>query len=308
MTGILWGLLGAVLIGASDCIARVTAQRVAVSVLFLTIMGLSFTALTIWLGISTNWPSWHPVAWAASAVSGLLNLVALFFLYRALARGPVAVASPAASTFVVLLVALNIFTGEAWSGLQIVAMLITFTGVAMLARPTQVDNDTQHYDFAWLRGTAFYGLAAAVTVALRMFFAQEAGAAVGPLHALYLNRLFALLGAIILVLFILYRNGSSQLTRPTGNIRRLVIVQAVLETAALAAFLMGSAHGGRIVATIGFSAFAAATALFAWWWLGERIGWQRGLWIVVTGVGVLLAALGAPQTAAAAMLDADYLS
>lgn len=299
MNGILWGLLGAVFIGASDCIARVTAQKVAVNILFLSIMGLSFAALTLWLGITMNWPPWHPMAWAASAVSGLLNLVALFFLYRALARGPVAVASPAASTFVVLLVAMNIFAGEPWSGLQIVAMLIAFTGVAMLARPARVDADTQHYDFAWLRYTALYGLAAAVTVALRMFFAQEAGAAIGPSHALYLNRMFALLGALILVLYTLYR--TNKLIWPTGTVGRLVIAQAILETAALAAFLVGSANGGRVVATIGFSAFAAATALFAWWWLGERIGWQRGLWIVVTGIGVLLAALGSPQEAAAAL-------
>ena len=165
-------------------------------------------------------------------------------------------------------------------------MLIAFTGVAMLARPAHVDAEKHHYDFAWLRCTALYGLAAAATVSLRMFFAQEAGAAIGPLHALYLNRLFALLGALGLVLYALHR--SNKLEWPTGTLRQLVIIQAVLETIALAAFLVGSANGGRVAATIGFSTFAAATALFAWWWLGENIGWQRGLWIVVTGFGVLL--------------------
>ena len=104
------------------------------NVLFLIIMGLSSAVLTVWLVWSTEWPPWHGYAWFASALSGLLNLVALFFLYRALARGPVAVASPAASSFTVLLVALNMFAGEAWSGWQLVAMLLVFAGVAMFLR------------------------------------------------------------------------------------------------------------------------------------------------------------------------------
>jgi len=292
MNGILWGLTGAVLIGASDCIARITTQKVAVSILFLSIMGLSFMTLSAGLALSMNWPGWHPVGWGASAISGFLNLVALYFLYRALARGPVAVASPAASTFTVLLVAMNVVAGEPWSWLQIVAMLIVFTGVAMLARPTSIDADTQHFNATWLKNTAFFGLAAATAVAVRMFFAQEASSAIGALHALYLNRFFALLGAIALIIFQLYR--SNMLTLPTGKIRHFIVLQAVLETCALGAFLVGSAHGGRVAATIGFSAFAAATALFAWWWLGERIGWQRGAWIVVTGFGVLMAAITGP--------------
>lgn len=288
MNGILWGLAGAVLIGASDCIARVTAQKVAISILFLSIMGFSFLTLTAGLIVSMSWPAWHPAAWGASAISGLLNLVALYFLYRALARGPVAVASPATSTFTVLLVALNIVAGEPWSWIQIVAALLVFTGVTMLARPSRIDADQQHYDATWLRHTALYGLAAAAAVAVRMFFAQEASSELGALDALYLNRLFALLGAIALVLYTFSQR--NKLEWPSGGIRNLVILQAILETTALGAFLVGSANDGRVAATIGFSAFAAATALFAWWWLGERIGWQRGVWIVVTGLGVLLAA------------------
>ena len=294
MEGILWGLLGAALIGASDCIARVTSQRVSLSALFLIIMGLSLSALTIWLGFNANWPPWNATAWLASALSGLLNLVALYFLYRALARGPVAVASPAASTFTVLLVGLNIMVGEAWSWVQLASVVIVFLGVAMLARPAAVDT-TENYDSKWLKTTAAFGLAAAATVALRMFLAQEAGSELGALHALYLNRLFAVLGAMILVIIVLSRQ--APISWPQGSTRNLVVIQAVLETAALGAFLYGSTQGGRIGATIGFSAFAAATALFAWWWLGEKIGWQRGIWIIVVAGGVLLAVLGNPATA-----------
>lgn len=287
MNGILWGLAGAALIGASDCIARVTAQRVASSILFLIIMGLSLIVLSVHLLIIGDWPVWDTWGWTASAISGLLNLVALYFLYKALSRGPVAVASPAASTFTVLLVLLNIAAGQPWSWLQVVAMIVVFVGVAMLARPTAIDTEIKHHDARWLRVTLYYGLAAAVAVSFRMFLAQEAGSSLGAMHALYLNRLFALLGTLILIAVILVRK--NKLHWPKGRTMGLVLMQAVFETGALGSFLIGSAGGGRIAATIGFSAFAAATALFAWLWLGERIGWQRGCWIAVVGVGVMLA-------------------
>lgn len=290
MNGILWGLAGAAFIGASDCIARVTAQRVASSILFLIIMGLSLMVLTVHLLIVGDWPTWNIRGWSASAISGLLNLVALYFLYKALAHGPVAVASPAASTFTVLLVLLNILAGQPWSWLQLVAMIVVFAGVAMLARPAAIDAEVEQHDARWIRVTLYYGLAAAVAVALRMFLAQEAASMLGAMHALYLNRLFALLGTLLLIAIILTRK--KILAWPKGRTMRLVLFQAVFETGALGAFLIGSAGSGRIAATIGFSAFAAATALFAWGWLGERIGWQRGCWIIVIGFGVMLAVAG----------------
>lgn len=290
MNAILWGLTGAVCIGASDCIARVTSQRVSSSILFLIIMGVSTTALTAWMLFTGDWPAWDLWGWSASAISGFLNLVALYFLYKALARGPVTVASPAASTFTVLVVLLNILTGQPWSWLQVLAMVIVFLGVAMLARPAAVDEQAEGHDAQWLRTTAFYALLAALAVSFRMFLAQEAGTSLGPIPALYLNRIFALLGSIALVVFVVAKQ--IDLRTPTGPMFGLVLLQALFETFALGAFLIGSAGGGRIAATIGFSAFAAATALFAWWWLGERIGLQRGVWIVVVGAGVVLAVVG----------------
>ncbi|MFK7892523.1 MAG: EamA family transporter [Granulosicoccus sp.] len=292
MTGILWGLCGAILIGASDCIARVTTQKVSVSILFLCIMGSSLIALLTWLIVTANLPPWHTGAWLDSAGSGVLNIVALFFLYRALARGPVAVASPAASTFTVLLLGLNILSGEPWSWLQLLAMLVVFCGVVMLVQPSSADRQMAQYDSRWLRITAVYALATALTVSVRMYLAQDASAVLGAEHALFLNRLFALATALALIAFCFLRQ--QVLVWPIGNMRYLVLLQAVAETCALGAFLIGSAGGGRVAATIGFAAFAAATTLFAWLWLGEKIGLQRGFWILVVSGGIVIAMLASP--------------
>jgi len=227
-TAILWGLLGAILIGVSDCIARVTAKTIPSSVLFLFIMGCSTAVLLASQLATNNLPPFHAYAWTVSAISGILNLVALYFLYKALARGPVTVASPAASTFVVMLVILNALAGEPWTFAQLAAVVLVFIGVSQLARHSPTASEDKNFDTAWLRTTAFFGLLAAAAVTVRMFMAQEAGDAVGPLHALTLNRGFAFLGAAVLTAWLLVR--ASKLTWPRGRMLRLVLLQTVLET------------------------------------------------------------------------------
>ncbi len=293
MTGVLWGLLGAILIGGSDCIARVTAKRVSLGVLVLCVMLVSFSSLNVNALMFDSWPEWHPRAWLLSGISGALNVVVLSLLYSALARGPVAVASPTASVFVVLLLGLNIIAGESWTIWQVLATFIVFGGVFMLSRESAVDTGTQ-YDAAWLRLTVMFALGAAVAVSVRMFLAQEASDLIDPMDALYINRGAALVAVILLILFQLLRG--LQLSWPKGGrMMWLVILQSTLETMALGAFLIGSQDGNRVSATIGFAGFAAATTIAARIWLGEKIGLQRTLWIGVVAVGIVLAVLGTPQ-------------
>lgn len=290
MGGVIWGLCGAGLIGVSDCAARVTASRVSMSVIIAVITGISSTGMTIWFALTGDWPVWNAWGWGASALSGLLNVAVLALLYRALARGPVTVASPAVSSFTVILVALNVLAGQPFHWLHGVAVLTVFGGVAMLARPDRPGKE--RYDHAWLRVTALLGLGAAVAAALRMFFAQEAGAVLGPVSAVYLTRVFALAGTLGFLAFERQRRG--RLAWPDRKTWPLLFVQALLESAALCAFLIGSSGGGRIGATIGFSAFAAVTAVSAWLWLGDRIGLRRLCWMAVVAAGVAAASFATP--------------
>lgn len=292
MTGIFWGLIGAVLIGVSDCVARVTAQRVTMPLLLFLIMSTSLASLLLWITVVGDWPEWHLYAWAVSAASGLLNLVALGFLYRALARGPVTVASPAASSFAVILVALNALAGEPYSIGQIGAGMVVFLGVIMLARTDPGGEHRAEYDAKWLRLTALFALGCAVSVAVRMFLAQEANIHLGPLHAVMLNRVFAVAGIVVVLGWWMWR--ARELSWPNGSTWYLVGLQAVLEMAALGTFLLGSAQG-RISATIGFAAFSAITALTAWVWLKEPIGKHRAIWMAVVALGVTFAVILAPS-------------
>lgn len=291
MTGILWGLLGALLIGVSDCVARVTAQRVTLPLLIFLIMATSLATLLVWMSATGDWPHWHAYGWGASAVSGFLNIVALAFLYLALARGPVTVASPAASSFAIVLVALNAIAGEPWTIGQMGAGMLVFGGVLMLARTDPAGESKTEYDAKWLRLTALLALGCAASVALRMFLAQEAEQHLGAVHAVALNRIFAVTTVLAALGWWVFKKRAFMW--PKGGTWGLVALQAMFEMAALGIFLVGSSSG-RIGATIGFAAFSGITAITAWLWLKEPIGPRRTFWIGVVALGVALAGLLAP--------------
>jgi len=306
MTGLLWGLLGALLIGASDCTARVTSQRVSLLPLIFCVMAISTVVLTALLLATDSMPQWHLRAWTVSAMSGMLNIAALLFLYKALALGPVSVASPAASSFAVFLVLLNALAGEPWTYYQALAVVMVFFGVVMLSvksdTETKAANSAHQYSKKWLRRTSLFATGAALTISFRMFFAQEATAELGAVSALYLNRLFALITctlALLITPIVQHARNNRDSSNvdaankwPAGNIAWFVLLQGVLEMAAFAAFLYGSEGDGRVAATIGFSTFAAATTLIAWVALKEPIGWWRGVWIVFISIGVVIASVG----------------
>lgn len=308
--GLAFGLLGAALIGTSDVIARVTAQRVALPVLLLFVFGLSTPLIGAWLFMVAGGLAWDPRAWAVCVASGVLNVAALAFLYLALARGPVSLASPAASSFTVMLVLMNIVAGEPYGASQVVAVLLVFFGIAMLSRapkrpadgaPTETAAVTE--SVAHLRGTLLLALLAAATVSLRFFLAQEATEQLGVLETIFLTRAASLVTTLLLLLApfswsnILPTTAGS---RTSSNIWRergllpLVLIQATFETAALAAFLAGGAMGDRIAVTIGFSAFAAISPIVAWLWLKDELGGRRLFWIGVVVIGAALSALPSP--------------
>jgi drug/metabolite transporter (DMT)-like permease len=287
MIGLIWGLLGALFIGVSDGMAKKTTQTVPILIIILAIMAFSSLALGILFAATDNWPQWHAYAWTASAISGLLNLIGLAFLYHAIKRGPVAVASPASGSFSIMLVIINGLMGHPFSWGHMLAVILVFIGVVMLTQPDKKANQQPQYDAKWLRVTAYYGLAAATAISVRFYLAQDAGDILGPLPSLFLNRLFACLFTTLILVFMLIRSGAPSL--PKGSIWWLVLLQAVLESLALWAFLTGSSDGNRIAATIGFSAYAAVSTLVAWLLFGEKVSTKSWLWIGIIALGVSIA-------------------
>ena len=290
--GVVFGLIGALFIGFSDTIARVTAQKLSLVILITYIMFISFVLMTLWLLLFWNWPTWEFYSWLVSIISGLLNLIVVALLYKALSRGPVYVASPATSSFLVILILFNIINGQPFTTPQLIAGLFVFLGILMLSLPDKNKINMTEYSSNHLRLTAFLGLAAGFTIALRFYLAQESLTSLTPLHSLYLNRVSALLG-ILIILFIQIIRGNKY-TLPKGKILLLVFIQAIFENIALATFLFGSVGNGRIGSSIGFSAFAIVTTTSAWIWLGEKVPFNKILWILIISLSLVFSIVYGP--------------
>lgn len=297
LSGLLFGLLGAVLIGFSDAITRVTGRRLSILLLTTLLFLISCAPLIVMMALTDGWPPLDAELWGVAALSGFFNAVGLALLFIAIARGPLAVASPAASAFSVILIGLNILDGAPFRlGHGVGAALMT-AAILVLAAPDR-RRPAARSPAGGAGVTAAIGLAAAGFIALRMFTAQEIAEPMGELGATFSTRLVAGLcaGTALLV----WRASGKRFTpAPLEGLRRvppiwiLVGVQAALEATALTMFLIGGAgaEGDRIASAIGYSAFAAFSPLIAWALWSEEVTRRQALCIALAILGAAATAL-----------------
>lgn len=294
------GLLGAILIGCSDVIARVTARRIAIIALMTAVFAAPVAPLWLWLDAIDRLPPADLERLAPAIGSGVANVLGLGLLYAALRRGPVALVSPTVGSFSVMLVAANALAGAPITFAQIAAIGVVFLGVAMLTRPdpaidgaADAGEGTPGGD---LRVTLAFSLASALSIAARMFWAQDAVDEIGALETLLATRATSFTLCAVALAAFLFRGGRLVQGRLDRPLLALALLQAALESASLAAFLLGGDAGdgmaGRVAAAIGFSSFAAVSPIAAWLWLGDPIGPRRAVWIGVVVGGVILSTLG----------------
>lgn len=302
MIGALFGVLGAAIIGTSDAIARLTGRKTPVLLLTTLLFLISLGPIGLFLLATEGWPSVDAEVWAVVALSGALNAVGLALLFNAIARGPVAVASPAASSFSIVLIGLNIFAGEPFRTGHAVGAALAFAAIFLLARPERGGRrgtePAGQEDAAALGLTALIAIGAAFFIAFRMFTAQEAAESMSPLAVAVFSRAVAGLCAGAAYLAWRFSGGAFE-PAPTPELRwhppiwTLILLQSVLEVVALFLFLKGgeAAGGDRIAAVIGFTAFAAFSPIAARIIWAEKISPRRMVCIALTMAGVAAAAL-----------------
>jgi drug/metabolite transporter (DMT)-like permease len=235
-----------------------------------------------------------------AAGSGVLNVIGLWLLYFALARGPVSIASPVMSSFTVMVVALNAATGAVITPVQIVATCLVFLGIAMLPNADRKMTAPQQYSPEHQRKTALIAFIAAFTITFRMFLAQESADSMGAFSSVLVMRLASLAVVAILLLGYLVQahgTGKNRIFWPRGGwIWFALVAQAIFEMLAIGSFLYGSEQGSRVGAAVGFAPFSVVSALIAWLVFKEQISARRMIWILVVALGVILATLGSSTT------------
>jgi drug/metabolite transporter (DMT)-like permease len=130
LEALLFGVGAAVVWGFADYAAGLCARRVGAVRTSLGMQGVGLVSYVVALLALGRWPSVESGQIPYALVLGILGVVSVSALYRALALGPIAVVAPVVASYVAITVFLVVvFLGERLSSGQIAAAAVVFVGV-----------------------------------------------------------------------------------------------------------------------------------------------------------------------------------
>src|SRR5206468_574646 len=127
------GRVGAAVVwGFADYAAALSARRVGAVRTAFGMQATGLVSFAIALFAFGGWPALEPDEVPYALALGVLGVVSITALYRALALGPVAVVAPVVASYVAVTVLLVVvFLGERLTGPQLAAATLTFVGVVL---------------------------------------------------------------------------------------------------------------------------------------------------------------------------------
>jgi drug/metabolite transporter (DMT)-like permease len=279
MTALILGLIAAACWGLHDFCLRFISQKTPISACLFTVMltglifqtGLLITADTpLTLPKETLWPI---------VAAGLSFSVANFGLYQAFQRGPVWLAAPLVACFSVFSVGIAVLGGASVSVSQWLAILVTLTGIAIIALLADEPQDT-----ALRKGpTVFYALLAAVAFSVTFTCGQYAAELTNELISSLGTRVFAL-SAVILFLVTLklpFWPGKSALA--------VLLIMGILDSLAILSITSAGAYPNPQYAAVATALYGLPTIWLASVFLKEPINARQwiGCFIAFCGIGYL---------------------
>src|SRR5213594_595572 len=284
LEALLFGVGAAVVWGFADYAAALSARRVGAVRTAFGMQATGLVSFAIALFAFGGWPALEPGEVPYALALGVLGVVSITALYRALALGPVAVVAPVVASYVAVTVLLVVvFLGERLTGPQLAAATVTFVGVVLTSTDGRRLRATLGRPVPGVRiglvATVGFGLWGAVfAVATRAY----------PWPAMLL--LLRMTSVAIVGAFVLARGID---VRAFRDRRALALATAVgvLDTFANVLFALGIASGYASIAATGSGVYPIIPAVLGVVALGERPAPNQYLGIVVLVCG--LAALGA---------------
>jgi len=271
---IIYGLLSSASWGAADFIGGLASRRAsAIRVLYLAEIAGFIPFMLLAIILREPIPSATDFLWGA--LSSLIGLTGLIFLYRALAEGNMTIAAPVSALLAALI---PVVFGSITLGFPPTPTLIGF-GLAFIAvwLISQTDSTGWRFSLTDLRLPLLSGF----------FF----GFYFIVIHQATLNAFFWPLtaarfaGFVALGLFALFTHQPALPPRETWT---LCIINGVIDIAGNGFYIL-SAHAGRIdVAAVLGALYPATTVLLAWIFLKERISFIQTLGIVLAFIAIVL--------------------
>ncbi len=275
MTAIVLALVSSVAYGLTDFLGGLAARRTHIFVLGSLTQPLGLVVLLLlvpWTGGELS-----PEVWFWGLVSGVGGALAYVTLFRALAIGPMSVASPvSALVAVVLPVMAGVAFGERLPLLGWIGIAVGMVSVLMVS---QVHEDAPHP--VSLR-VLLLSIAAGVFISVFLVALERAPEDSGlwPLVVVRIVTSTLLVGAAL---------ASRVLARPPRDVLWLGATSTLLDVAATAAFMLATREGLLTVVAVITALYPAATVIMARVMLKEHLQvLQRvGLGLAVASVTVL---------------------
>ncbi len=275
MTAILLALASSVAYGLTDFLGGLAARRAHIFLLGMITQPLGLVVLLAIAPLVGG--SLGPEVWFWGAVSGLGGALAYVTLFRALAIGPMSVASPISALIAVVLpVLVGVLLGERLPALGWLGIGLGILAVLMVS---QVHEDAPHS--VSLR-VLVLSIAAGVFISVFLVALERAPEDSG-LWPLVVVRIVttALLTAAALA--------AGVVSRPQRDAVMLGSASTLLDVAATAAFMLATREGLLTVVAVITALYPAATVLMARIVLKEhlQVVQRFGLLLAAISVGVL---------------------
>lgn len=282
MNQIIWGLVSALSLGSADFLARFSARAVGHTRALLGVFIVSSICLSAYMVVTDQPMMIDLIDQWRIVLFGVMNTVAMLFMYRALARGPLSLVAPIIAAHPAIVVVFAFLLGSRPSDVQWLGMILAVIGTIVVARVVNETN-TQYPD---KKTTIKLSLYASLAYAILIIAGQSAVPIHGELQTLWLGRIVALVSLI--PLFFLTKKS---VAISVGWIAFLCL-QGTLDFLGLLFLLLGS-HGEftEITAVVG-SLFGAVTILLARLFLKELISRYQWSGIILIFFGVMCLAGG----------------
>ncbi len=270
----LWAGLASLGFGFGDLAGGIATRRMPVRlvVVYSQIIGL-VVVLAVAPVLGPNQPSPADFAWGAGA--GLLGVAGITLLYDGLARGRMAVVSPAAAVAGVVAPALfGLITGERLSMLGWFGLAVALPAVALIATGSDDHRSTLP------NGGLLWGIGSGLFFGGFLILISETSDEAGmwPLVA-------ARLASVVALCLIITTRGEWQ---PVAKGAGLMVATAgILDIFANGFFVLASRAGPLSVVSVIAGLYPAATVLGARVVLGEQVSRRQVIGLALAGLAVI---------------------
>jgi drug/metabolite transporter (DMT)-like permease len=290
--GILLGLATALSWGSADLFARFATRRIGTFRTMLYMQMCGFCLLTLVMPRLGGWghlfdgSGWRPWAWGILA--GVLNTSSTLALYRSFEIGKLSIVAPISASYPVLTMLLSALSGERLTPLRLFGLVLTITGVILVARGEQSPDDVNPIDGAMHPGEKHLGVGWALFSALGfgiMFWllGLRVVPLVGSASSVWIIRLTSVLTTALVMLFA----GQSGML-PLRRDMPLLVGVGMLDTCAYVFNNYGMVHEQTSVVSVLASLYGAVTVALAALLLREKVAASQWLGIFAIFVGIIL--------------------